>query len=105
MIELGKVDVYKSSHGDQPLVSLKKGNFFGEKALFSNDTRTATCVASDRVKCLVLAREDFVRLFGDLQDLLDKSQKMIDEKFQVEKRNSLLTDGKLSPLHEDKMSK
>ena len=73
MIEEGLVDVYiTGKNNGQPLVSLKKGTFFGEKALLSSDVRTATCVAQNNVKCLVLGREDFVRMLGNLGDLMNR---------------------------------
>ena len=65
MIEKGFVDVYIAQKSEtHPVVTLKAGDFFGEKALLSSDVRTATCVAkgSDEVKCLLLMREDFVRM-------------------------------------------
>lgn len=37
----------------------------------SEDVRQATCIASTDVKCLTLMREDFVRMLGNLQDLLN----------------------------------
>lgn len=82
MIEEGKVDVYITEKGAQPIVTLQKGSFFGEKALLSSDTRTATCVASTDVKCLLLMREDFVLMLGNLQDLLDRSYIARDEALQ-----------------------
>ena len=100
MIECGTVHVVKSSHGKQPLVTLKKGNFFGEKSLFSNDTRTATCIADGKVKCLTLVRDDFVRLFGDLQELLDKSQKMVDESFKTANENIPTAENNSDPLEQ-----
>ena len=82
MIEEGKVDVYIKEKGARPIVTLQKGSFFGEKALLSSDTRTATCVASTDVKCLLLMREDFVLMLGNLQDLLDRSYIARDEALQ-----------------------
>ena len=94
MIEEGTVNVYKEELGDKVLVSLKSGNFFGEKALFSNDVRAASCVAFDEVKCLIVLRDDFMRLFGDLQELLDNAIKMICESYanKDHKRNELEND-------------
>jgi len=71
MIEEGTVAVTKASTGLDPICTLKKGDFFGEKALLSSDTRFATCTAVSKVKCLVLVREDFVRMLGNLKDLID----------------------------------
>jgi len=74
MIEEGLVDVYIAAKPTSaPVATLKKGDFFGEKALLSSDVRTATCVASHTVRCLMLGREDFVRMLGDLNYLLERS--------------------------------
>ncbi len=88
MIEEGKVDVYIKEKGARPIVTLQKGSFFGEKALLSSDTRTATCVASTDVKCLLLMREDFVLMLGNLQDLLDRSYIARDEALQKKESGS-----------------
>ena len=88
MIEKGCVDVYiREKSETHPVVTLVAGNFFGEKALLSSDVRTATCVASATkvegdveggVKCILLMREDFVRMLGDLEYLLDRSYDLRD---------------------------
>jgi CRP-like cAMP-binding protein len=52
---------------------LKSGEYFGEKALLSEDTRAATCVAkSAQVKLLSIARSAFVDMLGALSDLLSR---------------------------------
>jgi len=72
IIESGSVEVFKNeSKDDNPVARLESGNFFGEKALLSEDIRQATCIAATDVKCLCLMREYFVLLLGNLQDLLD----------------------------------
>lgn len=71
MIESGGVDVFIKAKGDAPVVTLSSGAFFGEKALLSDDKRSATCVAKTDVKCLILLRDDFVQMLGDLRDLMD----------------------------------
>lgn len=70
IIESGTVDVFTTKKGDEAVARLTCGQFFGEKALFSEDVRQATCIASSDVKCLTLTREDFVRMLGNLQDLI-----------------------------------
>lgn len=70
IIESGTVDVFTTEKGDEPIARLESGHFFGEKALISEDVRQATCIASSDVNCLTLTREDFVRMLGNLQDLL-----------------------------------
>ena len=71
LIESGTVDVLKKDKGDIPINKLASGQFFGERALLSEDVRQATCVASSDVRCMYLMRDDFVLMLGDLQDLLD----------------------------------
>jgi len=84
MIETGEVDVYIKEKGNKPLVTLKSGDFFGEKALLSSAVRTATCVAATNVKCMLLMREDFVQMLGNMADLLGRSYKdhELDESFR-----------------------
>ncbi|KAL9188431.1 hypothetical protein ACHAXT_006809 [Thalassiosira profunda] len=71
IIESGTVDVFVQEQGVEPVARLTSGQFFGEKALMSEDVRQATCIASTDAKCLTLMREDFVRMLGNLQDLLN----------------------------------
>ena len=72
LIESGEVEVFKKGEGgDGPIATLGCGQFFGERALLSEDVRQATCIASSDVKCLYLMRDDFVLMLGNLQDLLD----------------------------------
>mmetsp|Transcript_32112 Transcript_32112/g.67940 ORF Transcript_32112/g.67940 Transcript_32112/m.67940 type:complete len:738 (+) Transcript_32112:222-2435(+) len=71
IIESGTIDVFITEQGDEPVARLTSGQFFGEKALMSEDVRQATCIASTDAKCLTLMREDFVRMLGNLQDLLN----------------------------------
>ena len=75
IIESGTVDVFVAEQGNEPVARLTSGQFFGEKALISEDVRQATCIASTDAKCLTLMREDFVRMLGNLQDLLNYGEK------------------------------
>ncbi|KAL7545629.1 hypothetical protein ACHAWF_008982 [Thalassiosira exigua] len=72
IIQSGEVDVYKKELGEQPIATLGKEKFFGEKALLSDDVRGATVVASSPVVvCYVMTRGDFTRVLGNLQDIMD----------------------------------
>eukprot|EP00752_Nemacystus_decipiens_P011818 g10487.t1 len=63
-----------SSEGIGPQVStLKPGSYFGERALLSDETRKATCVAIGRTVCLSLGREDFAAALGPLEDIMSKA--------------------------------
>ena len=79
LIESGTVDVFKKESENTAIATLGSGNFFGERALLSEDVRQATCIASSEVKCLFLMREDFNLMLGDLQDLLDGKVRKEDE--------------------------
>lgn len=75
IIQSGSVDVFTRENGVKPVASLEQGHFFGERALISEDVRQATCIATSDVKCLTLTREDFVRMLGNLQDLIDDDRR------------------------------
>lgn len=70
----GEVDVIKDGSSAAKLrASQKDGSaqFFGEKALLSNEPRGATvCVASNEAKALALDRSAFDILLGPLEDII-----------------------------------
>jgi len=72
----GEVDIFKYTGTEKPpgnkLVTIGKGTFFGEKALLSEDKRAASCVAATNVKCLVLDREDFIVMFGNMDQFMSQ---------------------------------
>jgi cGMP-dependent protein kinase len=43
---------------------LQRGDYFGEQALLYSCTRTASCLAVDKVKCLSITRADLTRALG-----------------------------------------
>ncbi|XP_038615576.1 cGMP-dependent protein kinase 2 [Tachyglossus aculeatus] len=69
----GKVKVTQSTEDhDQPQVIkvLQKGDYFGEKALISDDVRSANIIAEENgVACLVIDRETFNQTVGTLEEL------------------------------------
>lgn len=85
LIEKGSVDVFKKETGDKPIATLKSGQFFGERALLTEDVRQATCIAAEDIKCLFLMRQDFNLMLGDLQDLLDGNVRNEDKAVTNEK--------------------
>jgi|MDSY01.2.fsa_nt_gb CRP-like cAMP-binding protein len=52
--------------------ALGPGQFFGEKALLGRDARHASYDAATLCKCLILSRSDFVGLFGDLTERVER---------------------------------
>ena len=71
IIKQGVVDVFKESCGSKSIKEMFTGDFFGEKALLSDDTRQATCIAKTQVKCFILGRDEFARILGSIQELID----------------------------------
>lgn len=71
IITKGEVDIYKKSAGSGKIATLGVSSFFGEKALLGSDTRQASCVAVKNTECLTLARDDFVLMLGNFQDILE----------------------------------
>ncbi|KAG8515235.1 cGMP-dependent protein kinase 2 [Galemys pyrenaicus] len=69
----GKVKVTQSTEGhDQPqlIKTLQKGEYFGEKALISEDVRSANIIAEENdVACLVIDRETFNQTVGTFEEL------------------------------------
>ncbi|XP_019635421.1 PREDICTED: cGMP-dependent protein kinase 1-like isoform X4 [Branchiostoma belcheri] len=77
IIKKGMVDVTRTDPGSSSpkfIRSLKKGDFFGEKALQGEDIRTANIVAADKdsVVCLVIDRDSFSQLIGGLGHVSNK---------------------------------
>ncbi|CAM9582066.1 unnamed protein product, partial [Scytosiphon promiscuus] len=52
---------------------LKPGSYFGERALLSDETRKATCMAIGPTICLSLGREDFASVLGPLEEVMSKA--------------------------------
>ncbi|PVV04829.1 hypothetical protein BB560_000659 [Smittium megazygosporum] len=68
LIEDGNALVYKTNEeGESRRVgSLTKGDYFGELALFSNETRKASITADGKLKCARMSKDSFDRLLGPL---------------------------------------
>lgn len=58
-------------------------DFFGERALITNEKRAATCIASGEVHCLVLTREMFSEILSGVQVLLGEYSSYADEHPEV----------------------
>ena len=67
VIMSGQVKVFvDSEHGREVVLThLKAGDFFGEMALFDNDTRSASVSALDPSELVVLRRQDFLEVLRD----------------------------------------
>lgn len=57
-----------SQKQEEELIRLSPMEFFGERALITNETRKANVIASGHVECLVLERSSFQSLLTEVQD-------------------------------------
>lgn len=71
VIQQGKVKVTKNAGGSEVfLADLGKGDYFGERALLTEDKRSANVISnSDDLQLLMLDREDFVALVGNITEI------------------------------------
>jgi len=69
IIKDGSVSVIKD---DAEQATLSPGDFFGEKALLTEDTRNATCRAKTTVTLLSIDRANFTQLLGALDELKNR---------------------------------
>lgn len=49
------------------------GQYFGERALLTNEVRAANIIATEDARCLCLERVVFDRLLGNLDELLKRN--------------------------------
>lgn len=77
MIWEGQVSCTKNVAADgseqNEVMQLKKGDYFGEMALLTDEPRAANVIAANGpLKALALGRQDFDQLLGSLRDVLDR---------------------------------
>mmetsp|Transcript_18238 Transcript_18238/g.40523 ORF Transcript_18238/g.40523 Transcript_18238/m.40523 type:complete len:1091 (-) Transcript_18238:910-4182(-) len=76
IIKTGKVrvtdiEVGSSKYDDQ---TLGAGDYFGERAIVTEEPRVANITAAEETMCLCLSRDVFVKVLGDLSNVVTKSQ-------------------------------
>lgn len=83
IIKSGKVDIIK----DSTIVrSVNIHDYFGERSILFNDSRSATAVAVSEVVCWVLEREDFLRIVDE------RIRKQLIERIELQNENIALND-------------
>jgi CRP-like cAMP-binding protein len=67
MITQGRVRIVKRSEkgGEVPVALVKPGEFLGEMAMLSGETRSASAVALTRVEAITIDHDDFVALLKE----------------------------------------
>ena len=70
LVKSGELDVHK---GEEKVARLKRGDFFGEAALLTHETRNASVFAATDCVCFVLTKEVFDELLGPLHEIIKDS--------------------------------
>ncbi|RLN73870.1 hypothetical protein BBJ28_00006597 [Nothophytophthora sp. Chile5] len=65
-----------SAEPEKELMTLQRGNYFGEMALVLNEPRQANCIAAGVVDCYVMDRTEFTTLLGPLRSLIDRQMRI-----------------------------
>ncbi|POM74052.1 CGMP-dependent protein Kinase [Phytophthora palmivora] len=65
-----------SDEAEKELMTLQRGNYFGEMALVLNEPRQANCIAVGPVDCYVMDRSEFTKLLGPLRSLIDRQMRI-----------------------------
>ncbi|RLN06615.1 hypothetical protein BBJ28_00002818 [Nothophytophthora sp. Chile5] len=65
-----------SAEPEKELMTLQRGNYFGEMALVLNEPRQANCIAAGIVDCYVMDRTEFTTLLGPLRSLIDRQMRI-----------------------------
>jgi CRP-like cAMP-binding protein len=77
ILKEGRVKVHDIGFGDSQYVDqvLGPGDFFGERALLTGEPRVANITSETASVTLCVSRENFERILGPLQDLIDNAAK------------------------------
>eukprot|EP00160_Parvularia_atlantis_P014345 Unigene3514_Nuclearia_a/m.10736 Unigene3514_Nuclearia_a/g.10736 ORF Unigene3514_Nuclearia_a/g.10736 Unigene3514_Nuclearia_a/m.10736 type:complete len:340 (-) Unigene3514_Nuclearia_a:405-1424(-) len=75
IIESGEADVSQTDADGKSrhIITLKKGDYFGELALLTDKPRAASVTSKGRLKTLTLNKGGFDRLLGPCQDILKRN--------------------------------
>lgn len=58
------------------VMSYKKGDYFGERALMKNEPRAANIIAKTNLKVVSLDRHSFKRLLGPIEGILKRNMEL-----------------------------
>ncbi|XP_021336392.1 cGMP-dependent protein kinase 2 isoform X1 [Danio rerio] len=101
IIAKGEVSVTQTTEGftePQEIKTLRVGDYFGEKALISEDVRSANIIAKENdTQCLVVDRDNFNEMVGTYEELQAYLREYVEElSLSDERRNAVPQ----SPLYE-----
>ena len=82
LISEGEAVATKTLHpGQEPqkVMDYRRGDYFGERALLTNEARAANIMATTELVAVTLERETFARLLGPLEDILKRNMTIYEE--------------------------
>ena len=72
--------IYHDGEEAKETMIYKEGEYFGERALLTNQARAANIIAKTDVKVASMDREAFRRLLGPVEDIMRRHMVVYDEK-------------------------
>jgi cAMP-dependent protein kinase regulator len=73
LLEAGEAEAFKDG-ADKPVMSYRKGDYFGELALLNDKPRAATVVCRTDVKVATLGKDGFQRLLGPVEGIMRRAK-------------------------------
>lgn len=77
VIEEGTADV---THGDRTIASLGPGDFFGEIALVEAERRTASVIATEAMRAIVMTRRDFAEMQAEMPNVAATIRQAVEDR-------------------------
>jgi CRP-like cAMP-binding protein len=77
VIEEGKAEVKR---GDEVIAELGPGDFFGEIALLEADRRTASVVATEPMRAMVMTRRDFSEMQREMPSIAAQVRQAVEDR-------------------------
>lgn len=77
VIEEGKAEVRR---GDEVIAQLGPGDFFGEIALLEADRRTASVIATEPLRTIVMTRQQFISMEADMPSVASQIRQAIEDR-------------------------
>jgi len=80
IVEKGSLEVYREASPQAALATLRRGDVIGEMALLDRGRRSASVRATTDAVLLQLARDDFLTLLNEQEDLYRSIRTVVDER-------------------------
>ncbi len=77
VIEEGKAEVRR---GDEVIAELGPGDFFGEIALLEADRRTASVIAAEPMRAIVMTRRDFSEMQREMPSVAAQIRQAVEDR-------------------------